>query len=121
MYGLGCAKHKARRRGVADLVFVLQLENTTQFLHIFKNKIYLHNPTWIYKTTIYLIKDISGHLEVLGISCTKGGYGKESLILVLLKHFLASTILSITKGQEKSWGSAVCLEFFWQDGVDWTL
>lgn len=52
---------------------------------------------------------------------TKGGYEKECLILVLLKHFLASTILSVTKGQEKSSGSAVCLEFFWQDGVDWTL
>lgn len=51
---------------------------------------------------IYFIKDIYGHLEVPDISCTKGGYGKESLILVLLKHFLASTILSITKGQEKS-------------------
>ena len=52
---------------------------------------------------------------------TKGGYEKECLIWVLLKHFLASTTLRITKGQEKSSGSAVCLEFFWQDGVDWTL
>lgn len=49
---------------------------------------------------------------------SKGGYEKECLISVLLKHFLASTILSVTKGQEKSSGSAVCLEFFWQDGVD---
>lgn len=39
-------------------------------------------------------------------------------VLVVLRHFLASTIFSIKKGQEKSSGSAVCLEFFWQDGDD---
>lgn len=49
------------------------------------------------------------------------GYEKESLTLMLLKSFLASTILSTTKGQEKSSGSVVSLEFLWQDGVDWIL